>query len=72
MIEFACKPRPIGAERVDLGRRAHPAPIELAPPLRRRFERLKSKRQALARELDGIVVAHLAILGGHSRIAHHT
>jgi hypothetical protein len=65
MIEFACKPRPIGAERVDLGDERILPTIELAPPVRRRFQRIKSKRQALAGELDGIVVAHLAILGGH-------
>ena len=41
MIEFACKPRPIGAERVDLGDERILPTIELTPPVRRSFERVK-------------------------------
>ena len=52
MIEFACKPRPVGAERVDLGDECILPTIELTPPVRRSFERVKSKRQALAGKPD--------------------
>ena len=71
MIELTRKPRPIGAERVNLREQGILPAIKLAAPLRCRFERIKGKRQALAREVDGIVVAHLAIHGGHKRRAPH-
>ena len=71
VIELAGEPRPIGAERVDLRKKRFLAAIELAAPLGRRFERVKRERQPLARDLDGIVLAHLAIQCGHKRRAPH-
>jgi len=56
---------------MDLGHERILPAIELAPPLGRRFERIEGVRQALAGELDGITVAHSAILGGHKRRAPH-
>jgi hypothetical protein len=52
---------------VDLGKQRFLAAIELAAPLGRRFERIKRERQSLARDLDRIVLAHLAIQCGHKR-----
>ena len=41
VIEFARKPCPVGAERMDLGYECILPAIELTSPLRRRFERVE-------------------------------
>jgi hypothetical protein len=56
---------------MDLGHERVTPAIKLASPLRRRFQRVEGERQALAGELDGITVAHSAILAATSA-AHHT
>jgi len=72
VIELARQPCAVGAERVNLGDEGILPAVDFAPPLGSRFERVQRMRQPLACKLDGIAIAHLAILGRHKRRARHT
>ena len=72
VIKLACQSRAVGTESMDLGDEGILPAVDFVAPLGSRLKRIQRMRQPLACKLDGITIAHLAILGRHKRRARHT
>ncbi len=67
LIELAGEPRAVITQRVDLRRQRVLGARGLAAPLDRRLQRIERKRQAPARSLDRIDLAHAPFRVSHGR-----
>src|SRR5438105_3534297 len=62
LVELRCKPRAVGAKRVQLGRHRGFAGVGGATPLDGRCERVKRKRKAPARRFNRLLLGHCGII----------